>query len=116
VDDDEDFRLLMKELLMGMGVETMEAFNGAQALDMIDSRAPSLLITDLYMQPMDGFELLKELRRKNCSMAKIAVTSDTQIDTRQRAFASGAQDFVNKPIVAYDFIPRVRRLLEIEKA
>ncbi|MDH5509918.1 MAG: PAS domain S-box protein [Nitrospinota bacterium] len=113
VDDDEDFRLLLKELLDSMDVDTTEALNGAQALDLIDNKIPCLLITDLFMEPMNGFDLLKELKKRNCHIAKIAVTSDTQIDTRNRAFASGAQDFVTKPLVAYDFIPRVKRLLEV---
>ncbi|MDH5637863.1 MAG: PAS domain S-box protein [Nitrospinota bacterium] len=113
VDDDEDFRILLKELLNSMDVETTEALNGSEALDMIDDKIPCLLITDLFMEPMDGFDLLKELKKRNCHIAKIAVTSDTQIDTRNKAFASGAQDFVTKPLVAYDFIPRVKRLLEV---
>lgn len=114
VDDDEDFRILLRNLLEEMDVETMEAVNGSQALEMIGNSTPCLLITDLFMDPMNGFDLLKELKKRNCHIAKIAITSDTQIDTRSKAFASGAQDFVTKPLVAYDFIPRVRRLLEVE--
>jgi len=116
VDDDEDFRLMMKELLSGMDVETVEASTGAQALNIIDIKSPCLLITDLFMEPMNGFELMKEIKRRSCPVAKIAITSDIQMDTRQKAFASGAQDFVTKPIQAYDFIPRVKRLLEVEES
>lgn len=62
VDDEPDYRFLLRMVLRGRDIEVIEAANGARALETIESRLPDLVITDLRMPVMDGAELVTRLR------------------------------------------------------
>ena len=111
VDDLEPAREEIVDQLSKMGVEALEAANGKEALDRLAEAEPHLVITDISMPEMDGFELLTIIR-KSPSFEKIPViviTSSGDMAAREKAFHLGADDFVTKPLVAEDFIPRVKR-------
>ena len=62
VDDEPDYRFLLRMLLRDHDVEVVEAANGERAMEVVDHRLPDLVITDLRMPVMDGYELVKRLR------------------------------------------------------
>lgn len=113
VDDDEFSRRIAIEFLSETGIEFMEAENGKTAALMLEEQTPHLIISDIIMPEMDGFQLLDFVRssRKLKSIPFIMMTSDSKIETRKLAFQKGANDFVAKPFMAEDFIPRVRRFI-----
>ena len=113
VDDDEDFRQLLLHRLRSERVGIMEASNGIVALRLTTEHNFHLIIADIQMPDMDGFDLLKELRNKpeTRSIPTILVTGDETIATREKAFQMGADDFITKPLDYPDFLPRVRRFL-----
>jgi len=63
VDDDAIFRAILCEILKGEGCSVREATNGREALDMVSARLPDLILTDLMMQTMNGWDLYAELAR-----------------------------------------------------
>ena len=113
VDDDEFSRMIAIKFLFETGIEIMEAENGKTAARMLEKETPHLIISDIIMPEMDGFQLLDYAKnsQKLKSIPFIMMTSDSKIETRKLAFQKGANDFVVKPFIAEDFIPRVRRFI-----
>ncbi len=121
-DDQEVQRAIMrKHILEIKDVEVIEASNGVEALEILKTTSVMLLITDLGMPEMDGFELLREIRANpllqtlpvivNSAISSSTGVSGELIDIRRKVFELGANDFIAKPIVPEDFIPRVTRYL-----
>ncbi|MBF0609707.1 MAG: hybrid sensor histidine kinase/response regulator [Magnetococcales bacterium] len=113
VDDLRTARLMFRSILSSLNVEIQEAGDGREALSTIEKFQPHLVISDIIMPEMDGFELLSHVK-SNPSMKGIhviMVTTDESIETRELAFALGAEDFVTKPVILCDFMPRIRRLV-----
>ncbi|MBI5179162.1 MAG: hybrid sensor histidine kinase/response regulator [Nitrospinae bacterium] len=113
VEDEGAVRYLMKEYLREADLEIVEAENGRQALATLAEREVHLLLTDLKMPVMDGFELLEAVKKnpKTTRVPVIVITSSSDQKTRQKAFNLGADDYVTKPLNPEDLIPRVRKIL-----
>jgi len=100
VDDDYVMRMLERETLAQFGFDVLEAADGEQALDMLDDPPPDLLLLDVEMPGIDGFEVCRRLRQR-WDMARVPVIVVTGMDdlaSINRAYESGANDFVAKPI------------------
>ena len=113
LDDDIVFRKVLFHQLKLEQVAISEAENGTDALRLVAKHLFHLIIADIQMPGMDGFEFLKELRSRpeTRSIPTILVTGDDTIVTREKAFQLGADDFITKPFDYADFLPRVRRFL-----
>ncbi len=113
VDDDSSLRGLLKENLAALDAEILEAEDGKEALHRLKKRRPHLIISDISMPNVDGFELLSHV--KNDSTLKdipvIIMTMDHEEETRNKAFFHKANDFLGKPIAKEDLCPRVKKLL-----
>ena len=113
VDDDTDFRQLLRQHLSREQVSVCEAGDGPTALGLLQEQEHHLVICDVQMPGMDGFEILKHMRENATTrtIPVILVTGDETIATREKAFQTGANDFVTKPFALHDFLPRVKRFL-----
>ncbi|MBI3794738.1 MAG: PAS domain S-box protein [Nitrospinae bacterium] len=113
VDDDRNFRLLQIQQLKDVDANVMEAENGVAALDMISTRRPHLVIADVKMPIMDGLELLKRLKggADTKDIPVIIISGEYDMESRDKVFKMGADDFVTKNMDPVDFIPRVRRFV-----
>lgn len=113
VEDDLVQRGVVRDFLQGVHVDLIEAENGMEALEIMKNRPPHLIISDVLMPEMNGFDFLERIRENNDtkSIPFIMVTGDGNVETRDMAFRKGANDFINKPMKAEDFIPRVKRYL-----
>ena len=113
VDDQRLDRELIAMLLANLDVEVVEAAGGAEALGLLEESTFHLLISDLTMPGVDGFELLRTVRRDPVlqNMGVIVVTGDREMKSRDAAFRLGADDFLVKPLLIEDFEPRVRRFI-----
>ncbi len=104
VDDEPDARELLAELLEVHGVEVRVAASAADALVTLESWRPDILISDIGMPAMDGYELLRELRRKELSQKQstripaLALTAYAAAEDRMRALQSGFQMHIAKPV------------------
>lgn len=113
VDDQEMDRMLLATVLARLDLDIIEAGNGRTALKLLQEYAPHLIVSDVTMPGMSGFELLKQVKETPGidTIPVILITGDEKVETRDQAFRLGAADFTIKPIVIHDFLPRVRHQL-----
>ncbi len=113
IDDDQDMRKLLLKDLCNKKAIVDEADHAIDGLKMLTKHTYHLIICDVQMPKMDGFEFLHFVRgdATTKNIPAILVTADQSIETREKAFQSGADDFLTKPIKSRDFIPRIRRIL-----
>ncbi|HEY9900802.1 MAG TPA: hybrid sensor histidine kinase/response regulator [Pantanalinema sp.] len=117
VDDEADNRGLLRQLLRRAGHRVSEARDGQEALAMIERDPPDLMLLDLMMPAMDGFEVLKRLATRHGGfLPVVVVTANTEREARLRALQLGAQEFLTKPIDRGEVTVRVRTLLELKAA
>ncbi|MBF0505044.1 MAG: diguanylate cyclase [Candidatus Omnitrophica bacterium] len=118
IDDNDIDRRLLKGILeqSWKNYEIMEAESGSKGLEMIALKAPDLVILDIYMSPLNGFDVLKEIREKQFSFIPVLLVSSFAGDRDKiEGLELGAVDFINKPIVAEDVKARVAVQLKIKK-
>jgi class 3 adenylate cyclase len=109
VDDEEQNRTLLRDPLEARGYEIAEAENGLQALQKVAERPPDVILLDLMMPKMDGFEVCRRLKKdlKTAHIPILMVTALSERKERLMGIEAGANDFLNKPIDIQDVILRV---------
>jgi len=100
VDDDFSLRLSMRAALIKSGFDVLEAENGRLALDIFQSEKPDLILLDVVMPEMDGFETCTAIRKMPSGnyVQILMVTGLDDIESIELAFKAGANDFVSKPL------------------
>src|SRR2546429_9099129 len=98
VEDEENERTGLAELVSAWGYRAETARDGAEGLDKVTSWAPSIVVTDLKMPRMGGLELLERLATDSQTMAVIVVTAQGTIDSAVQAMRVGADDYITKTI------------------
>lgn len=117
VDDEERNLKLLIVCLAHEGYETATACSGLEALQTTASFRPDLILLDIMMPEMDGFEVCRKLK-ENADTAHIPVIMVTALDDRAskiRGLEAGAEDFLGKPVDRAELLVRVRNLLQIKK-
>src|SRR5712692_9171069 len=110
VDDDDDIRGLLRELLSRAGFEVDEAADGRTALRRLYESPPSLVILDVGMPGMDGYQTLERIRDLS-EVAVTMLTARTQELEKVRGLSGGADDYVAKPFGRQELLARVQALL-----
>lgn len=116
VEDDKNLKKLMVTYLKRNNYTVFEANNGIQALDIIDKQYIDLVISDVMMPEMDGFELLNELRTSNYEIPIMLITAKGDISDKKQGFILGADDYMVKPVDMEEMILRVSVLLKRVKS
>ena len=116
VEDDKNLKKLMVTYLKRNNYTVFEANNGVQALDIIDKQYIDLVISDIMMPEMDGFELLNELRISNYEIPIMLITAKGDISDKKQGFILGADDYMVKPVDMEEMILRVSVLLKRVKS
>jgi DNA-binding response OmpR family regulator len=110
VDDDDDIRLLLEELLRGAGYSVDTARDGRAALRVFHTNPCDLVILDLSMPELDGFETLERLRDLSDVPVILLTARSGEID-KVRGFRAGADDYVVKPFGRQELLARIEALL-----
>jgi two-component system KDP operon response regulator KdpE len=112
-DDDEDLRLLCRLYLEQGGFRVMLATTGREALDRARGDRPDLILLDLMMPVMDGWECLAQLKADAAlrDVPVFIITGKNQREDQARAFASGAEAFIPKPFQGKDLVASIRSRL-----
>jgi DNA-binding response OmpR family regulator len=110
VDDDTDIRLLLRELLERAGYAVDEAQDGREALRTLFTTPPALVILDVTMPDMDGYQTLERIRDLS-DVPVLMLTARTQELEKVRGLAAGADDYVAKPFGRQELLARVQALL-----
>lgn len=111
VEDNKNLRKLMTTYLKNNNYETLEAEDGQEALEVMDKNHVDLIISDIMMPNMDGYELAKELRGANYMLPILMVTAKESIDDKREGFLSGVDDYMVKPVDMDEMVLRVGVLL-----
>lgn len=117
VDDDDDSRLLLAATLRREGAEVEVVGSAASALTALEAGpAPSVVISDIGMPEVDGYELIRRIRDRDegggGNVPAVAITAFTETESRERAITAGFQAFVSKPLDREILIATVARLVE----
>lgn len=117
VDDEPGVRQVIRVNLVMQGHEVVEAKNGAQALKAIDENGIDLMILDLMMPKVSGWDVLEEVRKRRGSRAMpiIVLSAVTTEDAKVKAFDLGAADYIVKPFAVGELLARVNRTLHERK-
>lgn len=116
VEDDKNLKKLMTTYLKKNGYITYEANNGEEALDILDKSYIDLIISDIMMPKIDGYELTKELRQAKYEIPIMLITAKGEIEDKKTGFLLGADDYMVKPINMEEMILRVKVLLKRAKS
>jgi CheY-like chemotaxis protein len=113
VEDEPDAIKLIRKVLLPVEVEIIEAHNGKEAWDKLTETRPHLIITDLNMPVMNGYDLLIKIRSNPDTedIPVIVLTSDAKQATWEKVYQLKADDFVPKPLEIEEFVSRVRRFI-----
>lgn len=110
VDDDEDTIQLLKITLRREGINVVSAASGAEALRVCAETHPSVILLDIMMPGMDGWETMQQLR--NITQVPVVIVSAVlHEDAVVRAFSEGAQDYIKKPYSHKEIVARIQAIL-----
>jgi DNA-binding response OmpR family regulator len=113
VDDEDQLRRVMRDLLERDGYQVTEARDGVEALDQIDRHAPDIIVLDLNLPGLDGYGVLSHLRSRPATtgIPVVVLTAQGDEDNEVRVFEMGADDFLSKPFRARALSVRLRAVL-----
>lgn len=116
VEDDRDLRELFCTVLADNGFKPIPAADGEQALRLIGDQYIDLIITDIMMPNMDGYELTRQLRGANIDLPILMITARSAMLDKQTGFRAGTDDYMVKPVDVNEMIWRVEALLRRSRA
>jgi two-component system, NtrC family, response regulator PilR len=112
VDDEEDVRETLHNVLKSMNYVPYVANGGAEALEIIKNNHIDVVLSDLYMPEMDGIELLKRVRNDDKKVIFLMITAHPTIETAVEAIKKGAYDYLTKPFHIEEVRMKINRALE----
>ncbi|TAK55647.1 MAG: response regulator [Gammaproteobacteria bacterium] len=112
IEDNEQNRYLATFLLENHGYEVVAAVNGPQGLELAARIRPALILLDIQLPGMSGYEVARALRREpvTAGIPIVAVTSYAMVGDREQALAAGCDGYIEKPIDPDTFISRIRNV------
>ncbi|MBQ2819178.1 MAG: response regulator transcription factor [Clostridia bacterium] len=110
-EDDRELRQLFSHVLIRNGYTVKGVSNGQEALDALDCDYFDLIISDIMMPVVDGYELVRQLREAGITIPVLMITAKDAFDDMQRGFVSGTDDYMVKPINVNEMVLRVGALL-----
>jgi CheY-like chemotaxis protein len=115
-DDHPENRLLLKTLLEAAGFSILEAENGKKALEAFEKEAPDFIWMDMRMPVMDGYEAVRQIRRRpgGGKLPIVAITASAFRSQRPQILAAGCDDIVFKPFQEHEIFEAMARLLGVE--
>lgn len=115
VDDDKNTRLFMKSLLKNEGYDVVLANDGKEALECLDQKAIDLMIVDIMMPNIDGYELTDVVRNSYSNMPILMVSAKQKTIDRKMGYLVGIDDYMSKPVDEEEFILKIKALLRRAK-
>jgi two-component system OmpR family response regulator len=111
VEDDKELSELFSTILIKNGYKTSNAKDGIEALDVLDKEYIDLIITDIMMPNMNGFELIKSIRNAQINLPVLMITAKESFQDKQRGFLLGIDDYMVKPVNVNEMMLRVGAIL-----
>jgi len=116
VDDNAQNLELLQAYLEEIDCETIPAYDGLQALELVAKRKPDLVLLDIMMPQMSGFEVCRRLKKdpNTQDIPIIMVTALSEFGDIERGIDSGTDDFVSKPVNRLELLARVKTMLKLK--
>lgn len=113
VEDHEDNRRILRDLLTSAGCEVIEAVTGEDGIAMAESRLPALILMDLRLPVLDGYEAARRIKAKSAlsRIPIIAVSSYALSGDDVQAFEAGCDAFISKPFSPRELLAKIREYL-----
>jgi DNA-binding NtrC family response regulator len=111
VDDDEQFRKAIVRIFEASGFDITTAKDGQEALDLLSESKYNLIITDLKMPGLDGYELMREIKRREIIIPVIILTGYGEVETYMDLMNMGVYDHIEKPVSGRDLIDLARKAI-----
>ena len=115
VEDDTNQRKLMSAVLEQYGYKVIQATDGIDALEQLDKKHVDIIILDIMMPRMDGFEFTETLRQSGCNIPILMVTAKQSPVDKRKGFIIGTDDYMTKPVDEEEMVLRVAALLRRSK-
>ena len=113
--DDSAVVLMTERMILEQAIacDLITASNGVEAIELANKERPDLILLDVVMPEMDGFEVLQRLRAdpETEAIPIIMVTTRSELESMETAFASGCNDFVTKPIDGAELLAKIESVL-----
>ena len=111
IDDEPDYVSTLKECLEGYGYEVATALNGKEGLERLKEKVPDLIVLDLIMPVMNGFEFYKRIKtdHKLHNIPVLIVTGRSDLESSMEPVDS--DEFLSKPLILEDFLARIKPLI-----
>lgn len=114
VDDEQDLLDLMEIILGGEGFNIITASNGQEAINKLKETIPDLVLLDVMMPIMDGWQTLKNIKttKETSHLPVVMVTAKIGDDDRMRGLREGATDYIGKPFAPREVVNRIKTILK----
>ncbi|MBP3578582.1 MAG: response regulator transcription factor [Lachnospiraceae bacterium] len=116
VEDDNELNRLFCKTLVRNGYEALNASDAVRALEILETESVDLIISDVMMPGIDGFEFVRQLREAQMTLPVMMITAKSDIKDKQSGFLSGADDYMVKPVDLQEMLLRVQALLRRAKS
>ena len=110
-EDDKELRQMFSHVLSRQGYTVIGVSNGQEALDALDAEYYDIIISDIMMPVMDGYELVHQLRNSGSNIPVLMITAKDAFDDMRMGFQSGVDDYMVKPVNVNEMVLRVQALL-----
>lgn len=115
IEDEENIRKIISKVLSREGYHVFEASSAEEGLDIIDKNLINLIVLDLTLPKMDGYEFTKELREANIEIPILMATAHQLPIDKHKGFMVGTDDYMTKPLDMDEFVLRIKALLRRSK-
>ena len=110
-EDDVTLAFIIEDALVREGFEVISARNGEQGLMLFKASSPDLVVADVMMPKMDGFEMVRLIRMISLGVPVLFLTARTALDDVVKGFELGANDYIRKPFQIRELVVRIKALL-----
>lgn len=111
VDDSFNNLLLLEDLLTEMNYEVIIAHNGIEAIEKVQQVNPDLILLDVMMPKMGGFEMMEKMKESEINIPVIIITAKNTEEEKSKALELGAKDFLVKPVIISEILEKVEKAL-----
>ena len=112
VEDDSTLSFIISDALEREGFEVICAVNGSEGLDKFRTENPEIIVTDVMMPKVDGFEMVRQIRMIAPAVPVLFLTARTALDDVVKGFELGGNDYIRKPFQILELVVRIKALLK----
>ena len=110
VDDDKDIVKIVTTMLEGRGWDVTAAYNGREALDIVNQLRPDIILLDIMMPEMNGIEVLKRIKKIDAGTRIVMITAFGDVESYLDSMELGAYEYINKPFETDELLDMIEKI------